>query len=72
MSSIDLELNDVKSSIDGIESNLARIQRDDGALANGSVTYDALSPSLRFPDDGSERRGRADPSQSNAGDPDDR
>jgi hypothetical protein len=46
-SSIDLELNDVKSSIDGIESNLARIQRDDGALMNGSVTYDTLSPSLQ-------------------------
>ena len=46
-SSIDLELNNVKSSIDGIESNLARIQRDDGALANGSVTFDTLSPSLQ-------------------------
>jgi hypothetical protein len=46
-SSIDLELNNVKSSIDGIESNLLRIQRDDGALVNGSVTYDTLSPSLQ-------------------------
>jgi hypothetical protein len=46
-SSIDHELNNVKSSIDGIESNLVRIQRDDGALANGSVTYDTLSPALQ-------------------------
>ena len=30
-----------------IEANLALIQRDDGALANGSITYDSLSASLQ-------------------------
>ena len=39
-SSIDLELNNVKANSDGVLANLARIQRDDGALANGSVSFD--------------------------------
>ena len=46
-SQIDLELNNAKSSIDGVLTNLALIQRDDGALKNGSVTYDTLSPTLQ-------------------------
>jgi hypothetical protein len=46
-SQVDLELNNAKSSLDGVLTNLAQIQRDDGALANGSVTYDTLSPSLQ-------------------------
>ena len=45
-SSIDLELNNVKANSDGVLANLARIQRDDGALANGSVSFDQLSPGL--------------------------
>jgi hypothetical protein len=44
---VDLELNDVKSTLDGVLTNLAAIQRDDGALKNGSVTFDTLSPSLQ-------------------------
>ena len=45
-SSIDLELNNVKANSDGVLANLARIQRDDGALANGSVSFDQFSPGL--------------------------
>jgi hypothetical protein len=46
-SSIDLELNNVKANSDGVLANLALIQRDDGALANGSVSFDQLSPALQ-------------------------
>jgi hypothetical protein len=44
---VDGELNNAKASIDGIRANLALIQRDDGALANGAVTFDTLSASLQ-------------------------
>jgi hypothetical protein len=44
---IDGELNNVKAMSDGVLANLALIQRDDGALANGSVTFDQLSPALQ-------------------------
>ncbi len=44
---VDGELNNVKASIDGTLANLKLIQRDDGALKNGSVTFDTLSPSLQ-------------------------
>src|SRR5450830_672789 len=44
---LDVEFNDVKSTTDAINANLKLIQRDDGALANASVTYDQLSPSLQ-------------------------
>jgi hypothetical protein len=44
---IDGELNNVKAMSDGDLANLALIQRDDGALANGSVTFDQLSPALQ-------------------------
>jgi microcystin-dependent protein len=47
VSQVDGELNNAKASIDGIRNNLALIQRDDGALANGAVTFDTLSPSLQ-------------------------
>ena len=40
---IDTELNAVKTNLDGINTNLAIIQRDDGALRNAIVTLDALS-----------------------------
>jgi hypothetical protein len=46
-SQVDLELNNAKSTFDGVLTNLAQIQRDDGALKNGSVTFDTLSPSLQ-------------------------
>jgi hypothetical protein len=46
-SQVDLELGNVKKTFDGVLSNLALIQRDDGALANGSVTFDTLSPALQ-------------------------
>jgi hypothetical protein len=41
--SIDVELNSVKITLDATLANLALIQRDDGALANGSVGLDQLS-----------------------------
>jgi hypothetical protein len=44
---LDVEFQSVKATTDGIEANLALIQRDDGALANGSVGYDQLSPALQ-------------------------
>lgn len=43
---VDGELNAVKLTIDQTLVNLAKIQRDDGALKNGIVTQDALSDSL--------------------------
>lgn len=45
--SLDVEFNAVKATTDQIRANLALIQRDDGAPANGTVTYDTLSPSLQ-------------------------
>lgn len=39
---LDNELNAVKASLDETQSNLARIQRDDGELANASVGLDQL------------------------------
>jgi hypothetical protein len=42
--SLDAEFNAVLVTLVGILANLARIQRDDGRLANQSVTIDALSP----------------------------
>ncbi|GLR91295.1 hypothetical protein [Bradyrhizobium iriomotense] len=46
-SAIDGELNNVKATLDATRTNLAQIQRDDGALKNGSVTFDTLSPALQ-------------------------
>lgn len=43
---VDGELNAVKLTIDQTLVNLAKIQRDDGALKNGIVTQETLSPSL--------------------------
>src|ERR1700730_8379974 len=45
--SLDIEFNDVKATTDAILANLKLIQRDDGALKNGSVTFDTLAPSLQ-------------------------
>lgn len=44
---LDVEFQDVKTTTDAIRANLALIQRDDGALANGSVTFDTLALSLQ-------------------------
>jgi hypothetical protein len=44
---LDVEFNDVKATTDGIRTNLKLIQRDDGAIANGGITYDQLSASLQ-------------------------
>ena len=44
---LDIEFSDVKATTDAISANLKLIQRDDGALANGTVGYDALSPALQ-------------------------
>lgn len=43
---VDGELNSVKVTLDQTLVNLAKIQRDDGALKNGIVTQDSLSDSL--------------------------
>lgn len=44
---LDAELENVELSIDGTISNLALLQRSDGALRNGIVTNDALAPDLQ-------------------------
>lgn len=43
---VDAELNSVKLTLDQTLTNLAKLQRDDGALRNGIVTKESLSPSL--------------------------
>lgn len=45
-SEIDIELNAVETTLDGILTNLALIQRDDGALKNEIVTVDSLDTTL--------------------------
>lgn len=44
---LDVEFNNVKATTDQITANLGLIQRNDGALANGTVTYDQLAPALQ-------------------------
>jgi hypothetical protein len=44
---VDAEYNRVKRTLDQIRAKLALIQRDDGALANHIVTFDALSEELQ-------------------------
>ena len=44
---LDVEFQSVKATTDAVRANLALIQRDDGALANNSVSYDQLSVSLQ-------------------------
>ena len=34
---VDIELNAIKVTLDGLRTNIALIQRDDGELANGIV-----------------------------------
>lgn len=43
---VDSEFNAVKETLDEVLTNLALIQRDDGALANGSVGLDQLSAEI--------------------------
>jgi hypothetical protein len=43
---LDAEFNGLKVTTDEIRDSLALIQRDDGKLADGSVTADAVDPSL--------------------------
>ncbi|KQK30007.1 hypothetical protein ARD30_16295 [Bosea thiooxidans] len=43
---VDAEFNQVKLTLDQTLANLKKLQRDDGALKNGIVTQDSLSPSL--------------------------
>jgi len=43
---LDAEYNALKVTTDSIISRLAEVQRDDGALRNGVVTRDSLSPGL--------------------------
>jgi hypothetical protein len=45
--SLDIEFQNVKTTTDQIRTNLALVQPDDGALANSSVTFDQLSPTLQ-------------------------
>jgi hypothetical protein len=44
---LDVEFNAVKATTDQIRANIALIQRDDGAIANNSITYDQLSVALQ-------------------------
>lgn len=44
---LDVEFQRIKRTTDQTLDNLARIQRDDGALANASVGLDQLAPDLR-------------------------
>jgi len=44
--SLDLEFNKIATVTGAIETNLALIQRDDGALNNGIVTMDALEATI--------------------------
>ena len=43
---LDGEFDRVKLAIDSTQQSLDLIQRDDGALQNGIVTFDSLSPGL--------------------------
>lgn len=44
--SVDAELNAILVTLQGCLASLLKLQRDDGALKNGLVTLDALSPSV--------------------------
>jgi hypothetical protein len=44
--SLDADLDAIKVTLDAIEANLKLIQRDDGVLANQSVSPDTITPSL--------------------------
>lgn len=45
---LDAEFNAVRTSLNAAITNLALIQRDDGALANASVTMDTLAPDVQL------------------------
>ena len=44
---LDLELNLVKTSLDETQANLRLVQRDDGALRNGSVGFDQFKAEVK-------------------------
>jgi len=44
---LDVEFNNLAAVTGAIETNLGLIQRNDGALANGVVTYDSLSAAIQ-------------------------
>lgn len=46
--SLDAEFDAIKTTTDAVRGNLAKIQRDDGALANDSVGVDQLKPEVAF------------------------
>ena len=43
---LDVEYNNIKTTLDAVLANLALIQRDDGVLANASVGLNQLSPQV--------------------------
>jgi hypothetical protein len=43
---VDAELDGIETTLHGVLGNLSLIQRDDGALAEGCVTLDSISPTL--------------------------
>lgn len=43
---VDLELNEVKDTLDALNTNIGLIQRDDGQLRNFSVGLDQLAPEV--------------------------
>ncbi len=45
---LDAEFNATLATLRGVLANLARLQRDDGGLANHTVTLDSLSPAVMY------------------------
>lgn len=43
---LDIELAEIKQTLDEVRANLALLQRDDGSVANGVVTLDSISTDL--------------------------
>lgn len=43
---LDIEFHNVETTVDGLCTNIALVQRDDGGLRNGIVTKDSLSTGL--------------------------
>lgn len=45
-SHVEAEFNRIKRTLDGTLANLAKIQRDDGEVANATIGFDQLKPEL--------------------------
>lgn len=43
---MDAEFVNIQTTVNGVRSRLSQIQRDDGALANGIVGFEAMSPEI--------------------------